>query len=96
MQPKQAGKNWGSLRGKIFTRLPSRELGLGWEQLRSLAPSREARQNIFQFLLEEKRSRAKSEMQTKLFFGGASVSERRRGGFHWSGIFDKIGSREVV
>jgi len=26
----------------------------------------------------------------------ASVSERRRDGFHWLGIFDKVGSSEVV
>jgi len=38
-------------------------------------------QKSFLFLLEEKnRARAKSEMRTKLFCGGASVSERRRGG----------------
>ena len=40
---------------------------LGWERLRSLAPSREAKQNIFQFLLEEKGSRAKIEKREKCF-----------------------------
>src|SRR3989338_1291078 len=33
----------------------------------------------FVFLLEEKMVARKSKPQTKLFFGGASVSERRRG-----------------
>jgi len=35
--------------------------------VRSLAPSREAKQNIFQFLLEEKGSRAKIEKREKCF-----------------------------
>ena len=35
-------------------------------------------------------ARAKSEMRTKLFFGGASVSERRRGG---ASVSLKEGSR---
>jgi hypothetical protein len=46
----------------IFARLlTAPKARLGWERLRSLAPSREARRNSFQFLLEEKGSRAKIE-----------------------------------
>jgi len=63
----QAGKKEGGWGEGIFARLPSREAGLGWERLRSLAPSREAKQNIFQFLLEEKGSRAKIEKREKCF-----------------------------
>ncbi len=44
-----------------------RARALGWERLRSLAPSREAKQTIFQFLLEEKRPRAKIEKREKCF-----------------------------
>src|SRR3989344_3239417 len=62
----QAGKKEGGWGEGIFARLPSREAGLGWERLRSLAPSREAKQNIFQFLLEEG-SRAKIEKREKCF-----------------------------
>ena len=43
----QAGKKEGGWGEGIFARLPSREAGLGWERLPSLAPSREAKQNIF-------------------------------------------------
>ena len=39
----------------ILARLPSREAGLGLERLCSLAPSKEAKQNIFQFLIRRKR-----------------------------------------
>jgi len=35
---------------------PRRRRGWRWERLRSLAPSREAKQNIFQFLLPARRS----------------------------------------
>jgi len=64
---KQAGKKEGGWGEGIFARLPSREAGLGWERLRSLAPSRETKQNIFQFLLEEKGSRAKIKKREKCF-----------------------------
>jgi hypothetical protein len=82
----QAGKKEGGLGEGIFARLPSREAGLGWERLRSLAPSREAKQNIFQFLLpacrslgaggEEKGSRAKIEKREKCF----ALHRRQAGG----------------
>ena len=42
------------------------------------------------------RARAHQEKRRKLFCGVASVSSRRRGGFLCSGIFDKVGSSEVV
>ena len=71
----QAGKKEGGWGEGIFARLPSREAGLGWERLRSLAPSREAKQNIFQSLLEEKGSRAKIEKREKCF-----ASRRRQAG----------------
>ena len=72
----QAGKKEGGLGVGIFARLPSREAGLGWERLHSLAPSREAKQNIFQFLLEEKGSRAKIEKREKCF----ALHRRQAGG----------------
>jgi len=73
----QAGKNWGSLRGKIFARLlTAPKARLGWERLRSLASSREAKQNIFQFLLGEKGSRAKIEKREKCF----ALHRRQAGG----------------
>jgi len=53
-------------------------------------------QKSFVFLLEKIGRAQKTKSQTKLFCGGASVSERRRGGFLCSGIFDKVGSSEVV
>ena len=71
----QAGKKEGGWGEGIFARLPSREAGLGWERLRSLAPSREAKQNIFQFLLEEG-SRAKIEKREKCF----ALRRRQAGG----------------
>jgi len=65
---KQAGKKEGGLGEGIFARLlTAPKARLGWERLRSLAPSREAKQNIFQFLLEEKGSRAKIEKREKCF-----------------------------
>src|SRR3989338_6029577 len=82
----QAGKKGGGWGEGIFARLPSREAGLGWERLRSLAPSREAKQSIFQFLLparrslgaggEEKGSRAKIEKREKCF----ALRRRQAGG----------------
>ena len=82
----QGGKKEGGLGEGIFARLPSREAGLGWERLRSLAPSREVKQNIFQFLLparrslgaggEEKGSRAKIEKREKCF----ALHRRQAGG----------------
>ncbi|MBI4812278.1 hypothetical protein HY798_02405 [Candidatus Falkowbacteria bacterium] len=67
-KPKQAGKKEGGWGEGIFARLlTAPKARLGWERLRSLAPSREAKQNIFQFLLEEKRSRAKIEKREKCF-----------------------------
>ncbi|MFH1029972.1 MAG: hypothetical protein V1770_01790, partial [bacterium] len=49
----QAGKKEGGLGEGIFARLlTAPKARLGWERLRSLAPSREVKQNIFQFLLE--------------------------------------------
>src|SRR3989344_1194966 len=71
----QAGKKGGGWGEVIYAVLPSREAGLGWERLRSLAPSREAKQNIFQSLLEEKGSRAKIEKREKCF-----ASRRRQAG----------------
>ncbi len=56
-----------------------RARALGWERLRSLAPSREAKRNGFQFLLKEKGSRAKIEnsenrfaLHRRLAAGGAA------------------------
>jgi len=49
---------------------------MGWERLSSLAPSREAKQNIFQFLLEEKGLRAKIEKREKCF----ALHRRQAGG----------------
>ena len=46
---------------------PRRSRGRGGKRLRSLAPSREAKQSIFQFLLEEKGSHAKIEKREKCF-----------------------------
>jgi hypothetical protein len=61
----------------IFARLlTAPKARLGWERLRSLAPSREAKQNIFQFLLEEKGSRAKIENREKCF----ALRRRQAGG----------------
>ena len=62
----QAGKKEGGWGEGIFARLlTAPKARLGWERLRSLAPSREAKQNIFQFPLEEKGSRAKIEKREK-------------------------------
>ncbi|HBW73869.1 MAG TPA: hypothetical protein DEF59_01245 [Candidatus Magasanikbacteria bacterium] len=73
----QAGKKEGGLGVGIFARLLSApKAWLGWERLRSLAPSREAKQNIFQFLLEEKGSRAKIEKREKCF----ALHRRQAGG----------------
>ncbi|MBI4812486.1 hypothetical protein HY798_03570 [Candidatus Falkowbacteria bacterium] len=72
----QADKKEGGLGEGIFARLlTAPKARLGWERLRSLAPSREAKQNIFQFLLEEKGSRAKIEKREKCF-----ASRRRQAG----------------
>ena len=72
----QAGKKEGGWGEGIFARLlTAPKARLGWERLRSLAPSREAKQNIFQFLLEEKGSRAKIEKREKCF-----VLRRRQAG----------------
>ena|SRR3989338_8938604 len=65
------------LGGGIFARLLSApKARLGWERLRSFAPSREAKQNIFQFLLEEKGSCAKIEKRGKCF----ALHRRQAGG----------------
>jgi len=73
----QAGKKEGGLGEGIFARLlTAPKARLGWERLRSLAPSREAKQNIFQFLLEEKGSRAKIEKREKCF----ALRRRQAGG----------------
>ena len=53
-------------------------------------------QKSFVFPFIRNLARAKSKKRTKLFCGGASDSERRRGGFLSSGIFDKVGSSAVV
>ena len=83
----QAGKKEGGCGEGIFAHLlTAPKARLGWERLRSLAPSREAKQNIFQFLLparrslgaggeEEKGSRAKIEKREKCF-----ASHRRQAG----------------
>jgi len=50
----------------IFARLLCRaKRGWGWERLRSLAPSREAKQNIFQSHLEENLARASLKEKEK-------------------------------
>ena len=73
----QAGKKEGGWGEGIFARLlTAPKARLGWERLRSLAPSREAKQNIFQFLLEEKGSRAKIEKREKCF----ALRRRQAGG----------------
>jgi len=73
----QAGKKEGGLGEGIFARLlTAPKARLGWERLRPLAPSREAKQNIFQFLLEEKVSRAKIEKREKCF----ALRRRQAGG----------------
>ena len=65
------------LGGGIFARLLSApKARLGGERLRSFAPSREAKQNIFQFLLEEKGSCAKIEKIGKCF----ALHRRQAGG----------------
>ncbi len=53
-QPKQAGKNWGSLRGKIFARLLSAKGGMGQESI-SVIPAIAGTQNrkIFFSLIEK-------------------------------------------
>jgi len=72
----QAGKKEGGWGEGIFARLlTAPKARLGWERLRSLAPSREAKQNIFQFLLEEG-SRAKIEKREKCF----ALRRRQAGG----------------
>jgi len=72
----QASKKEGGLGEGIFVRLLSApKARLGRERLRSLVPSREAKQNIFQFLLEEKGPRAKIEKREKCF-----VLHRRQAG----------------
>ena len=76
----QAGKKEGGLGEGIFARLlTAPKARLGWERLRSLAPSREAKRNGFQFLLEEKGSRGKIEnrenrfaLRRRLAAGGAA------------------------
>jgi len=50
----------------------------------------------FCFPFKKNLARAYLKPQTKLFCGEASVSERRRGGFLCSGIFDKVGSSAVI
>jgi hypothetical protein len=83
----QAGKKEGGLGKGIFARLlTAPKARLRWKRLRSLAPSREAKQNIFQFLLpacrslgaggEEKGSRAKIEKREKCF----ALHRRQAGG----------------
>ena len=73
----QAGKKEGGWGEGIFARLlTAPKARLGWERLRSLAPSREAKQNIFQFLLEDKGSRAKIEKREKCF----ALRRRQAGG----------------
>ena len=79
----QAGKKEGGWGEGIFARLlTAPKARLGWERLRSLAPSREAKQNIFQFLLEEKGSRAKIEKREKCF-----ALRRRQAGRRGAGQF---------
>ena len=73
----KAGKKEGGLGEGIFARLlTAPKARLGWERLRPIAPSREAKQNIFQFLLEEKVSRAKIEKREKCF----ALRRRQAGG----------------
>ena len=73
----QAGKKEGGLGEGIFARLlTAPKARLGWERLRSLVPSREAKRNGFQFLLEEKGLRAKIENRENRF----ALRHRRAGG----------------
>ena len=73
----QAGKKEGVLGEGIFARLLTAPKARLWcERLRSLAPSREAKQNIFQFPLEEKGSRTKIEKREKCF----ALRRRQAGG----------------
>ena len=82
---------------KIFCRSEDGSAGGGWgEECRAVRaknrgrtrrPARSEQNTTEKFCFpfrRKNRPRAKSEMRTKLFFGGASVSERRRGGFHSS------------
>jgi hypothetical protein len=50
----------------------------------------------FSFPFRRKNPARAKEKQRKLFCWLASVSERRRDGFLWSGIFDKVSSSEVI
>ena len=62
--------------------------------VRSLAPSREAKQNIFQFLLEEKGSRAKLEKREKCF----ALHRRQAGGAagQVSSVQNRFALRSVI
>jgi len=63
----------------LFTAPKSR---LGWERFRSLAPSREAKQNIFQFVLEENFARYSLKEKEKNILLCAAVRQAEpRGGF---------------
>jgi len=65
-KPKQTGKNWGSLRGKIFACLPKQSPAFLLVQSRG-------QQKSFLFLLEEKTGRAQNKkLRRKLFCGTAS------------------------
>ena len=76
----QAGKKEGGLGEGIFARLlTAPKARLGWERLRSLASPREARQTIFQFLLEEKNRRAQNQ-KSKGNFSARHASGASGGG----------------
>jgi hypothetical protein len=66
----------------IFARLLCRaKRGWGWERLRSLAPSREAKQNIFQSHLEENLARASlKEKERNVLLCAAVRRAEPRGG----------------
>jgi len=81
------------------------KVGPGWERLSSLAPPREAKQNNVQFLLGEFFARARPKEKENIVLlcvavrraeprGGSAAPQAR----HWSasGIFDKVGSSEVI
>ncbi len=76
-KPKRAGKKEGGLGEEIFARLlcPAKRAG-GGKRFRRLALSQTSKQNNFQFLLKEKRARAKYKKLKENCF--ALLAEIRR------------------
>ena len=89
----QAGKNWGSLRGKIFARLLSAEGGMGRESVSAIpasapkqnefATGQAGRQNrkIFISLIEKIFARGRLKNVKKIFLFCSPSGERKR----WAG-----------